>query len=115
MSSFDFLWQLLEHHGVISEYYKADCARKWDEYSLEEQRFIYRSIRDKLRAGKFVNYHPLKAIIENAQRMHKKQQEQLSFADYYARFGTTEEQGGWRRVYLEKEQKTIYVSTMVRE
>ena len=38
-------------------------------------------------------------------------QETLSYADYYARFGTTEEMNGWRRVFLPKEQKTIYVKS----
>lgn len=33
----------------------------------------------------------------------------LSYADYYAKFGTTEEQGGWQRVFLPEQHKTIYV------
>ena len=33
----------------------------------------------------------------------------LSFADYYAKFGTTEEQDGWQRTFLPEQQKTIYV------
>ena len=36
-------------------------------------------------------------------------QETLSYAEYYQRFGTTEEQGGWKRVFKPEEQKTIYV------
>ncbi len=55
MSTFDFLWQLVANHGGVAENYKTELARVWAEYSLEEQRFIYRSIRDKLRADKFVN------------------------------------------------------------
>ena len=42
MSSFDFLWQMLDKHGVI-ERYKADCSRLWDRYNLAQQRAIYRS------------------------------------------------------------------------
>ena len=35
----------------------------------------------------------------------------LSYAEYYQRFGTTEEQGGWKRVFKPEEQKTIYVKS----
>lgn len=104
METFVFLWQLLESHGVVPGK-KEECARLWATFTLEQQRHIYRSIRDKLRAGKFVHYNPVKAVQENAP---KKQQQALSFRDYYATFGTTEEQGGWKRVFLPREQKTIY-------
>ena len=36
-------------------------------------------------------------------------QQMLSYADYYARFGTTEPQDGWQRVFIPEQQKTIYV------
>jgi len=107
MSSFDFLWQLVCNHGGVAENYKADLARVWDEYSLDQQRCIYRSIRDKLRAGKFVNYNPVKAVRENAPK--RKPPQVLSFHDYYRQFGTTEEKGGWKRVFLPEKQTTIYV------
>ena len=93
MNSFDFLWQMLDKHGVI-ERLKADCVRLWDTYTLEQQREIYSSIRAKLRAGKFVNYNPVKAVRDNAPK--PKPSQILSYAEYYARFGTTAEQGGWK-------------------
>ena len=105
MSSFDFLWQLLENHGVVPSK-KAECARLWDGYTLQQQRDIYRSIRDKLRAGKFVHYDPVRAVKENAPRQLTTT---LSFNDYYARFGTTEEQGGWKRIFIKEQQKTVYI------
>ena len=105
MDTFGFLWNLLLSHGVVPG--KMDeCARLWGTYTIEEQRQIYCSIRDKIRAGKFVHYNPVRALQENAPQ--KKQQQQLSFNAYYERFGTTEEQDGWKRVYLPEEQKTIY-------
>ena len=91
METFVFLWSLLESHGVVPSK-KDECARLWATFTLEQQRQIYRSIRDKLRAGKFVHFNPVKAVQENAP---KKQQQILSFADYYNTFHTTEEQGGW--------------------
>ena len=33
----------------------------------------------------------------------------LSFRDYYAKFGTTEECDGWKRQFLPEKQTTIYV------
>ena len=105
MSSFDFLWQLLENHGVVPGK-KAECARLWDSYTLQQQRDIYRSIRDKLRAGKFVHYDPVRAVKENAPRQLTTT---LSFNDYYARFGTTEEQGCWKRIFIKEQQKTVYI------
>jgi len=65
MDSFNFLWQLLEAHGVVYKR-KAEASRVWSGYTLDEQRAIYRSIRDKLRAGAFVNFYPDLAILENA-------------------------------------------------
>ena len=106
MNSFDFLWQLVGTHGSVAENYKAELARIWDEYELEQQRVIYRTIRDKLRAGKFVHYNPVKAIRDNAP---KKKQQILSFDEYYNRYGTTEEKDGWKRKFLPEERKTIYV------
>ena len=39
----------------------------------------------------------------------KPQQMQMSYADYYRRYGTTEEQDGWKRKFLPEKQTTIYV------
>ncbi len=107
MSSFDFLWQLVQNHGSVAEHYKAELARVWDGYTLEQQRHIYRSIRDKLRTGKYVSYNPVRAVQENAP--NAKSPQILTFADYYKQYGTTEEQGGWMRKYLPEKQATIYV------
>ena len=92
MTTFDFLWQMLDKHGVI-ERYKADCSRLWDRYNLAQQRAIYRSIRDKLQAGKFVNYNPVKAVLDNVPTTKV---QTLSYADYYKLYGTTEPRDGWK-------------------
>ena len=102
MKSFDYLWQMLDQHGVI-ERYKGEAAALWDRFTLEQQRQIYRSIRDNIRAGKFVNYNPVKAIRDNVPKPQI-----LSFKDYYARFHTTVEQDGWHMVNPTG-NKVIYV------
>ena len=106
MSTFDFLWQLVANHGGVAEYYKSELARVWAEYSLEEQRIIYSAIRDKLRAGRFVSYNPVKAVRENAPKA--KAPQMLSYADYYAKYGTTEPRDGWQMVNPTG-QKVVYV------
>ena len=106
MSSFDFLWKLLDEHGVI-ERHKGDCFDLWNTLTLDQQRAIYRSIRDKIRAGQFVNYHPVKAVRDNIPKPPK--YKVLSYADYYARYHTDLAQDGWCRVFQPKKQRTIFV------
>ena len=105
MTSFDFLWKLLDEHGVI-ERYKGEAFDLWNTLTLDQQRATYRSIRDKIRAGKFVNYHPVKAIRDNIPKPPKIQI--LSFNDYYAKYGTTEEKDGWKMANPTGQQ-VIYV------
>ena len=107
MSTFDHLWLLLGNHGGIADFFKEEASRVWSGYTLEQQREIYRAIRDKLSAGKFVHYNPVQALRENAPK--ERRQQQLSFNDYYRTYGTTEEVDGWRRVFLPQLEKTIYV------
>ena len=95
MNSFDFLWKLLNEHGVI-ERYKGDCFDLWNTLTLNQQRATYRSIRDKIRTGQFVNYHPVKAVRDNAPKTHQTQI--LSYAEYYKTFGTTVAVKGWHMV-----------------
>ena len=109
MEFFEFIWELLVKHGNVAWKYKDEALRVWATYSLEEKRFIYRSIKKKLDAGEFVSYIPPKAIEENAPRSSK--QQTLSYNDYYTKFGTDLELYGWKRIYLPAEQKTIYVKS----
>ena len=106
MSSFDFLWKLLDEHGVI-ERYKGDCFDLWNTLTLDQQRATYRFIRDKIRAGRFVNYHPVKAVRDNIPKPPK--YKVLSYADYYAIYRTDREKDGWRRVFQAEKQRTIFV------
>ena len=106
MTSFDFLWKLLDEHGVI-ERYKGDCFDLWGTLTLDQQRATYRSIRDKIRAGQFVNYHPVKAVRDNAPKPPK--YKVLSYTDYYAQYHTDLEKDGWRRVFQPEKQRTIFV------
>ena len=91
--TFVHICRLLVSHGMVPSE-EHDAEEEWNKYDLAQQRAIYRTIRDKIRAGKFVNYHPVQAIRDNVPKVPKAQT--LSFKDYYARYGTTEERDGWK-------------------
>ena len=104
--TFVHICKLLVSHGVVpSEIH--DAEEEWNKYSLQQQRDIYRSIRDKIRAGKFVNYHPVLAIRDNAPKAPRIIV--ISAAEYYRKYGTQTNQDGWIRKFLPDQQKTIYV------
>ena len=105
METFIFIWELLNTHGVVPSK-RAEAAELWATFSIEQQRIIYRRIRDKIRQGKFVDYNPANAIRDNAPK--KPLQQVLSFAEYYARYKTTEEVDGWH-MSNPTGQKVIYV------
>ena len=103
--SFDNLWQQLYDHGATNTR-RAECAELWESLDDKQQEQLFTTISTKLKAGKFVHFDPLRAMQEN---IHKLRPQTLSFDEYYKRYGTTEEQDGWRRVFLPEEHKTIYV------
>ena len=109
---FETTWDALVENGSSRRNREA-TKRFWDTLSADQQRRAYERITRKVREGRFVQYDPIRAIKENIRNIPGSET-QLSYNEYYMRFGTTEEQGGWEKVYLEKEQKTIYVSTIVR-
>ena len=65
---FEKIWPLIEKHGGVAEFHKEECEQLWAELTDEQREKIYCAIRDKLQAGKFVHYNPVKAIQENLRR-----------------------------------------------
>ena len=104
--TFVHICKLLTDHGIVPDEIH-DAEEEWNKYSLDQQRAIYRSIRDKIRAGKFVNYHPVLAIRENAPKAPRILV--ISAAEYYRKYGTQANQDGWVRKFLPDQHKTIYV------
>lgn len=104
MKTFNEIWQLLSPKVEYANRRHA-CYEFWCKLSEDQQNALYETISDKLSKGKFVDYNPLFALKNNSQRP----QQTLSFSDYYARYGTTEETDGWRRQYIAEEQKTVFV------
>lgn len=105
---FEDIWLVLYEHGSCAN--KEEGTRRfWDTLTPYQQQEVFTTITTKLKEDKFVHYDPIRAIKENLPR--KPAQQILSFDEYYTRFGTTEEQDGWRREYRPDEQRTIYKRT----
>ena len=77
------------------------AQRLWDQSSPTKQQAIIAWLETH---GRYKGRNPYFFILD-----FKPQQMQMSFADYYAKFGTTEEQGGWKRKFIPEESKTIYI------
>ena len=104
---FNVIWQILVNRGRVAHFYKEECQFLWNQFTPEQQKQIFEAIERKVNSGRFVHYNPVNAIRDNipVERGPK----QLSFDDYFRRYRTTEERDGWRRVFMPKEQKTVYV------
>ena len=103
---FCHIWDLLLMHGVVPSE-KQQAQNAWNTYTLDQKRAIYRAIRDKIRAGKFVNYHPHLAIRDNAPKAPR--YISISAEKYYAMYNTQANHDGWVRTFLPDQHKTIYV------
>ena len=106
MDSFDLIWQLLSPKIEYANRKRA-CYNLWQSFSEDKKKTVFNAIKDKKAKGLFVDYNPYFAIMKNSQLMSQRQV--LSYADYYARFGTTEPRDGWVRTFLPDQQKTIYI------
>ncbi len=82
---------------------KAASEKAWALCSPEKQQAIIQWLQAH---GRYPSRNPYFFILDF---QAKRQKQTLSYADYYARFGTTEEQGGWKRKFLPEEGRTVYV------
>ncbi len=93
---FETTWDALVENGSSRRNREA-TKRFWDTLSADQQSRAYERITRKVREGRFVQYDPIRAIKENIRNIPGTET-QLSYNDYYARYGTTEEQAGWKMV-----------------
>jgi len=101
MKTIDDIWALLAPEGEYKRR-RGACERLWQGYEPGRQEAIYAKIEGKLARGEYVSENPYFAIEDNAKEA-KNRKEILSFAEYYAQFRTTVEQGGWKMVKPKKE------------
>lgn len=105
MIEFKLIWQLL---APLPKYYNRQrkCFDTWQGLSGEEQDAVYKRIQTLKNKGKFVNNNPYYAIVDN---LSPEEPKEISYNDYYKKYGTTEEVDGWKRVYKPEERTTVYV------
>ena len=106
MITFFEIWTLLEPKTEYANLF-GHCKQLWDSWSTEKQEEIFLKIENKKLEKKFVDYNPLLALRNNATERPKRQQT-MSFGEYYAKYGTTEETDGWH-MQNPTGQKVIYV------
>ena len=108
MRTFNEFWELLSPKVEFANRKRA-CFDLWNSLSENRQNELYDTISDKLSKGKFVDYNPLFAMKNNSLPLKGAGGLQtLSFNDYYAKFGTTEEKDGWHMANPTG-QKVIFV------
>ena len=94
MITFEELWTPLYEHGASAK--KEEGTRRfWEGLRPEQQELVFTTITRRLEERKFVQYDPIRAIKE-ALQSRKKEQQTLSFNEYYERYHTTEEMDGWK-------------------
>ena len=97
---FDDYWELFAPDAEFANRRSA-TQRLWDQLGTDRQRAII----EWLKAGKAkYTRNPYFFLTD----FRQPRQQTLSYADYYARFGTTEEQDGWKRKFIPEQQITIY-------
>ena len=98
---FEEYWELFNPEAEFANRRSA-TQRLWEQCKPDRQRAII----EHLKAGKpKCSRNPYFFIVD----FRAPRRQVLSYADYYARYNTTEEQGGWQRKFIPEEQKTIYV------
>ena len=96
MYSFYSIWVLLNPQGEYKRR-KRVCERLWSGYDEATRRHIYQTIASAKEQGVRVHPNPYFAIEDvMVTGLKKVSKQSLSYAEYYKRFGTTEEQGGWK-------------------
>ena len=81
------------------------AQRLWDQSSPAKQSAIIAWLKQH---GRYKGRNPYFFILD----FQTKRRETLTFAQYYAKYGTTEEQGGWK-MENPTGQQVIYVKTKI--
>ena len=100
MENFDLFWELFNPDPEFNNRRRA-CRQLWEQKG-ELQQVILAFLKSGKQRSSTNPYYFLADF-------RVRPQQTLSYADYYARFGTTEELEGWIRTFLPNEQRTIYV------
>lgn len=113
--SFTAFWQQLHLSPTFDTRGRYEsCLAKWNRWDDAKRLRIAQQIAAKQQKGEFVHPNPCFAMDDAAQQDEIQQAKSqsrtrtLSYRDYYARYGTTEEQDGWKMANPTGQQ-VIYV------
>ena len=107
-TSFISMWALLKPQGEYKRR-RRGCERLWESYDEATRQQVYDTIYAAKQRGDRINPNPYFAIEDVVLEQKRKQPPQiLSYADYYKRYGTTEERDGWK-MENPTGRKVIYV------
>lgn len=109
--SFFSIWALLNPQGEYKRR-RRGCERLWDGYDEATRQYVYDTIRSAQQQGLWIHPNPYFAIEDTALAMqHQPRTQTLSYADYYARYHTTEPRDGWQMANPTG-NKVIYVKQL---
>ena len=103
MKNFEEFWELFNPEPEFNNRQRA-CRMLWSQKSEQKQQAIINFLKNGNQRSSQNPYYFLADFRERPRQI-------LSYADYYARYGTTEETDGWVRTFLPDQQKTIYVKS----
>ena len=94
MESFELFWDLFDPDPEFNNRRRA-CSALWEQKSEQQRQAILESLRSGQPRNTRNPYYFLADFrVRRAQKM--------SYADYYAKYGTTEEKDGWKMVKPQK-------------
>ena len=102
MERFEIFWDLFDPDPEFNNRSRA-CRQLWEQKGEQQQAIIAFLKSGKQRSSRNPYYFLADFRIPKPQT--------LSYADYYARYGTTEEKDGWKMANPTG-QKVIYVKTL---
>ena len=111
------LWQLLQPSKAFDTQGRYNkCLSDWCSMNPSQQRRVFKLLQLK-KEEEGLNPNPYYALNDAMQEDEQQQtklhrQQVLSYADYYAKFSTTEEREGWKMVNPTG-NKVIYVKTAI--
>ena len=106
---FEDFWKMHDPSPEYQHMYNY-CEKIWNALPEDKQQLIYDNVSYKKDNHLFVDYNPYYAIQKNGNPRRTRRQ-QMSYNEYYIKYGTTEEVDGWTRVFLPDKQTTIYVKS----
>ena len=100
MENFELFWELFDPEPEFNNRKRA-CCMLWEQKGQQQRHAVIEFLKSGKQRSSVNPYYFLADFRQPSRQT-------LSFADYYAKFGTTEEQGGW---HMENPtgQQVIYV------